>query len=179
MMRRKTVKFLLALAVALVLMGAFRALALTVCTVEGKAWHPLLQQGDRLLVNRWSYGLRMGRHDGLFGYSRLCRQQVRRGDIVVYEDPRDPSHNRWQVGLCKGVPGDSVNCAGRLLAVPGVKDCADADYYWLETVGASHKPLGLVSEQWIIGRVCSVVYNHDPQQPLWKGWDSSRWMLPR
>lgn len=46
-------KFVIALAAALVLMLAFRALAFTVYTVDGKGLQPLYIDGDRLLVNRW------------------------------------------------------------------------------------------------------------------------------
>ena len=42
----KTARFLLALLVALVLMLCFRALAFTICTVEGEGLSPVFHRGD-------------------------------------------------------------------------------------------------------------------------------------
>ena len=57
---RSTLKFLIVLAVSLLVMLVFRALAFTVYAVGGKALEPDFKAGDRVLVNRWSYGLRTG-----------------------------------------------------------------------------------------------------------------------
>ena len=84
---RKTAKFIIALALALLLMLGFRAIVFTICTVEGDALSPLFCKGDRVLVNRWSYGLRVGSDDGLIGYTRIGRSSVSRGDIVAFENP--------------------------------------------------------------------------------------------
>ena len=51
---RKTAKFLIALALAFLLMLGFRAIVFTICAVDGDALSPLLQKGDRVLVTRWS-----------------------------------------------------------------------------------------------------------------------------
>ena len=47
---RGTVKFLLALAVAFVVMLAFRGLVMTVCTIEGEGLAPQFMAGDRVVV---------------------------------------------------------------------------------------------------------------------------------
>ncbi len=175
-MQKKTVNYLIALATAFILMLVFRALAFTICTVDGQGLSPLFQAGDRVLVNRWSYGLRVGGNTGIFGYGRLCRQQVRKGDIVAFEDPRDPSRSKMLICRCVAVPGDSVHLDGKTIVIPGLKDCADADYYWLQAIGPGNpvdsRQLGLISEKYIIGRVTHIVYSHNPQQPFYKGWRS-------
>ena len=178
----KTLKFLLALAVAFLLMVAFRALAFTVYTIDGQGLSPLFQEGDRVLVNRWSYGLRVGGEKSLFNYGRICRQPVEKGDIVVFEDPSDDRRDHILIGRCVGVPGDTISLNGRLMVVPGLKDCADADYYWIESIGQGNpidsRQLGFISERLIIGRACSIVYSHDPRQSLLKGWRTKRFFLP-
>ena len=177
---RRTVRFLLALAVALVLMLCFRALAFTVCTVEGQGFAPQLHCGDRVLVNRWSYGLRVGGEGGLFSYGRIGRQALEKGDIVAFENPK----NTDEVLLCrcKGLPGDTIEHGGQLLVVPGLKTCADADHYWMEAIGASptldSRNLGFISEEFIIGRATMVLYNHDPRQSFFYGWNGTRTLLP-
>ena len=57
---RSSLKFLMALGIAFVAMLAFRALVMTVCTVDGQGLEPWFQAGDHVVVNRWSYGLRTG-----------------------------------------------------------------------------------------------------------------------
>ena len=176
-------QFLVALALAFLLMMAFRALAFTICTVDGEGLEPEFEAGDRVLVNRWSYGLRTGARGGLFPYGRLLRQPVGRGDIVAYEDPTDTTHIRVLLGRCLALPGDTVRYQGRSELVPSLKDCADADYYWIGALGKNNptdsRQLGFVSERLIIGRAVSVVFNHNPQASLWEGWQTGRFFLPK
>ena len=80
---RGSFKFLLALATAFVTMLAFRALVMTVCTVDGKGLEPVFQAGDHVVVNRWSYGLRTGEKGSLFDYGRICRQEINFSTMAV------------------------------------------------------------------------------------------------
>ncbi len=168
----KTRRFLLALAAAMLLMLCFRAVVFTICTVEGDGLEPLLIKGDRVLVNRWSYGLRVGGKNGVFGYTRLGRSAVERGDIVAFDHPA--GGGEMLICRCKALPGDTVQMNGEPLVVPGRVNCADADYYWMEAIGSNNttdsRTLGLIAEHLIIGRVTTIVYSHDPNQPLWSGW---------
>jgi len=178
---RSTLKFLLVLALSLALMLVFRALAFTVYTVDGEGLQPEFEAGDRVMVNRWSYGLRTGGDEGLFSYGRLLRQPVRKGDIVAYEDPTDSTRSRVLLGRCRALPGDTVRYRGRLELVPSLKNCADADYYWMQALGEKNptdsRELGFVSEQRIIGRAFLVVYNHDTSAPAWTGYLWNRTLL--
>ncbi|MBQ3630534.1 MAG: S26 family signal peptidase [Prevotella sp.] len=177
---RSTAKFLIALVVAFVMMIGFRALAMTIYTVDDDAFAPRLQRGDRLLVNRWSYGLRVN-GGSLFSYGRICRQKICRGDLVAVDWSTDPTAVASPaIYRCGGVPGDTIVIGGELSVVPGLSQCADADYYLMEDVGQRDAlPCqGLVKEEQIIGRVTHVVYSHDPAQPLWAGWRNDRTCLP-
>ena len=178
MRNKKILKFMIALVVAFVLMVAFRALAFTIYTVEGQGLSPLFCEGDRVLVNRWSYGLRVGGEKSLFDYGRICRQQVEKGDIVVFEDPTDDKREKILICRCVGLPGDTIAHDGRMMVVPGLKDCADADYYWMEAISQANpidsRQLGFISEKLIIGRATHIIYSHDPAQSLFKGWRSDR-----
>lgn len=177
---RGFLKFFGALAIAFILMMVFRALALTIYTVEGEALSPALKAGDRVLVNRWSYGFRVGGEGCLLGYSRLLQRPVSRGDLVAFNDPR---HNECASGgvlicRCAALPGDTVNYNGERLVVPSREQCADADYYWFESINDDNaldsRQLGFVSEHNIIGRAVMIIYNHHPDSALTKGWDTSR-----
>ena len=166
---RILLKSLLALLVAGVLTVAFRFLVISIYLVDGNGLEPEFQEGDRVLVNRWSYGLRTGGL-GLFQYGRLCRQTVSRGDIVAYENPLSGRHGEVLFGSVCALPGDTVRYRGRTLLIPSLAGCADADYYWIKALN-DHNPvdsrqLGFVSEQFIIGRVFCVAYSLDPDQPF-------------
>lgn len=178
---RNTLKFLLALAVALLLMLAFRSLAVTIYKVEGDGLQPEFLAGDHVMVNRWSYGLRTGSVRGLFSYGRLCRQAVERGDIVAYEDPRDTTRRSVLFGRCRALPGDTVRYSGQVEMVPSVKDCADADYYWIQTLSEDNpvdsRQLGFISEQFIIGRAFLIIFSHNPGEPFWRGYRNDRLLL--
>ena len=177
---KASAKFALTLVIAAALTMAFRALAFTVCTVSGTALQPEFIAGDRILVNRWSYGLRTGRMGGLFRYGRLCRSEVRRGDIVAFDSPTDSLPGVF-VARCRAVPGDTLNAADGPLIVPGTVTCADQEYYLMETVGGTGKsaarPLGLVPESSIIGRVCMIVYSHDDTFPVYDGYVRGRTVI--
>ena len=154
-------KYVIALASALALMLAVRTLALSVHGVTGNGLAPLFHDGDQLVVNRCSYGLRIA-GNGLLPYSRLMRRPVNRGDVVAFTAPGD-SLKGVLVARCTAVPGDTIRTTDGTLTVPGLSTCAKADYYWLESINpqnpADSRHLGFIHERCIIGRVVSVLYN--------------------
>lgn len=176
---RATLKFILALAVAFVVMLAFRSLVMTVCTIEGNGMSPTFLAGDRVLVNRWSYGLRTGDRGGLFDYGRLCRQPVEKGDFIAFED----SLGQLLICRCAALPGDTVRVSSESVVVPGVAACADQDYYWVEPIGKNNqvgsRQLGFIPESNIVGRACLILYSHDSSGPISEGWRGQRFLLPR
>ena len=187
---RNLLKFLLSLAVALLLMMAFRTLAFTIYYVEGDGLEPEFVAGDHVMVNRWSYGLRTGSHSvsdrqqgkkSLFGYGRLGRRPMNRGDIVAYEDPSDSTFNRVLFGRLHALPGDTVRYNGSIELVPSIANCADADYFWIQTLNEANpldsRQLGFISEQRIIGRACLVVYSHPADSSIWSGYRNDRFLL--
>jgi len=175
---RRCTLFMIHCTLIILLVILFRALAFTIYTIDGRGLSPLFMEGDRVLVNRWSYGLRVGGDKSLFNYGRICRHPVEKGDIVAFEDPRDDNREAILICRCAAVPGDSVSHNDRVMVVPGLRDCADADYYWMESIGHGNpidsRQLGFISEKLIIGRVCRIVYSHDPSQSLFKGWRGQR-----
>ncbi len=180
-------RFLAALAVALLLMLFVRATGFTIYTIGGTALEPTLLQGDRVMVSRWSYGLRTGGQGSLFAYGRLCRQHVGKGDIVAYDDPRPASAGGTGgvlIGRCTAGPGDTV-CQenGETLVVPSLKNCAAHDYYWFESVNpdsttVDSRLLGPISEELVIGRVFTIVYSRTPDHSFLSGWRSGRFFKP-
>lgn len=142
----------------------------------------LFMAGDRILVNRWSYGLRVGGSESLFNYGRICKQPIVKGDIVAFENPQDSTHSEILICRCKALPGDSLTIDGTMMMIPSLNSCADADYYWLESINPDNpvdsRSLGLIAEERIIGRAAFIVYSHDPSAPVWNGWRTDRILLP-
>jgi signal peptidase I len=165
---RSTLKFLLVLAVSLLVMLAFRALVFSVYAVNGTALEPDFEAGDRVLVNRWSYGLRTG-GGGLFDYGRICRQKPEVGDVVAFED----STGAIMIGHCKALPGDTVLLEGKgRVVMPDKSRCDKQDCYYIDHAG-------IIAEEHIIGRVMAVLYSHRTDCPFWRGYVHERFLLSR
>ena len=154
-------KYVIAFASAFALMLTVRTLALSIHGVTGDGLTPLYQNGDRLLINRCSYGLRI-EGNGLLPYSRLMRQPVKKGDIVAFNAPKGFPEGIC-IARCKAVPGDTISTQEGPLLVPGLKTCAKVDYYWLESINPSNpadsRHIGFIPESHIIGEVVSVLYH--------------------
>jgi len=157
----KWLKYVIPLASAFALMLAIRALVVSIHSVNGNGLTPLFKQGDQLLINRCSYGMRIEGH-GILPYSRLMRKPVRKGDIVAFTLPGD-SIKGLMIARCTAVPGDTIRTKFGTLLVPGLITCAKADYYWLEALNKQNpvdsRHIGFVAEQQIIGKVVTVLYN--------------------
>ena len=120
---RGFVKFIAALSITMLLMLMFRALFFTVYKVSNSSLEPQFIRGDRILVNKCSYGLRTG-EDTNFGYSRWLKQDINKGDITAFNYPIDTlqniSTNPVYVGVCSALPGDTVYVNSSFsLIVPG------------------------------------------------------------
>lgn len=101
-------------AVAAVLALATRAFLADTSRVQSVSMEPTLLPGDVLLVRKSAYAVRLP-----FTSLRLIDTDVpRRGDVVVFEDPRDPSAT--YVKRVAGVPGDVVELREQVLLVNGV-----------------------------------------------------------
>lgn len=178
---RLALQFFVALAIATLCVVGFRALAFTLYEVEGDALAPELLQGDQILVNRWSYGLRTGSPDGLFPYGRIFSNPIEKGDLVAFDSPIDSLDGIF-VCRCRALSGDTVRMDSNVYIVPGRKaTCAKEDYYWMEAVGdgasIDSRQLGPIPESCVIGRVCMVLYSRDPSRSIFDGFRTDRTFL--
>ena len=105
-------KWILAFAGAVVVVLLLRGFAFTSCLIPSTGMENSIFQGERILVNKWSYGLRVP-FMSLFSYHRWCESPVRRQDIVVFNNPagiREPIIDRREIYIsrCLGMPGDTL-----------------------------------------------------------------------
>jgi signal peptidase I len=93
---------------------ATRAFLADTSLVRSISMEPALLPGDVLLVRKSAYAVRVP-----FTHLRLWDTGApRRGDVVVFDDPRDPSST--YVKRVVGVPGDVVELREQVLLVNGV-----------------------------------------------------------
>ena len=74
---------------------------------------PTLLEGDFILVNKFSYGLRLP----VVNYEVLELGAPERGDVVVFRYPEDPSLD--YIKRVIGVPGDRIEIRGKRLFLNG------------------------------------------------------------
>ena len=74
----------LVIAAALVLL--VKLMAFTSCTIPSSGMENTLYQGDRVIVNKWSYGFRVP-FTSLFGVHRWNDSPVGMGEIVLFNNP--------------------------------------------------------------------------------------------
>ena len=105
-------KWIFAFAGAIAVVLLLRGFAFTSCLIPSTGMENSLFQGERILVNKWSYGLRVPPMS-LFSYHRWCERSVRQQDVVVFNNPAaigQPTIDRREIYIsrCIGSPGDTL-----------------------------------------------------------------------
>lgn len=111
-MNIRKLKWIFAFAGAIAVVLLLRGFAFTSCLIPSTGMENSLFQGERILVNKWSYGLRLPLMS-LFSYHRWCEQSVRQQDVVVFNNPAaigQPTIDRREIYIsrCIGTPGDTL-----------------------------------------------------------------------
>lgn len=102
-------------ALAMLVVLLVRTFAVTSCSIPFTGMENTLYQGERVLVNKWSYGLRFP-----FSTFRLGAEQPKKGDVVLFNNPLSrneaPVYARELfISRCVGVPGDTLMMDDQLL----------------------------------------------------------------
>lgn len=105
-------KWIFAFAGVIAVVLLLRGFAFTSCLIPSTGMENSLFQGERILVNKWSYGLRVPLMS-LFSYHRWCERSVRQQDVVVFNNPAaigQPTIDRREIYIsrCIGTPGDTL-----------------------------------------------------------------------
>ena len=105
-------KWIFAFAGAIAVVLLLRGFAFTSCLIPSTGMENSLFQGERILVNKLSYGLRVPLMS-LFSYHRWCERSVRQQDVVVFNNPAaigQPTIDRREIYIsrCIGTPGDTL-----------------------------------------------------------------------
>lgn len=105
-------KIATAVAGAIAAVVLLRGCVATSYLIPSQGMENSLYRGERILVNKWSYGLRLP-FMGLWGYHRWRPRPVGKGDIVVFNNPANTresvvSRRETFIGRCVGLPGDTL-----------------------------------------------------------------------
>lgn len=111
-MNIRKLKWIFAFAGAIAVVLLLRGFAFTSCLIPSTGMENSLFQGERILVNKWSYGLRVPLMS-LFSYHRWCERSVRQQDVVVFNNPAaigQPTIDQREIYIsrCIGTPGDTL-----------------------------------------------------------------------
>lgn len=93
-----------------------------------------LYRGERILVDKWSYGLRLPLMK-LWGYHRWADRRVQKEDIVVFNNPAnvaEPVIDRREVFIsrCIGTPGDTLLVDSLFSVIPSEKNAPDQKFLY-------------------------------------------------
>ena len=108
-------QLLKAVVIAIALVLVIKVFAFTSCTIPSTGMENTLYRGERVIVNLWSYGFRVP-FMSVFGYQRWNERPVKRGDIVLFNNPapadKQKGHSGKEVFInrCIGLPGDTLMC---------------------------------------------------------------------
>lgn len=102
-----------------------RSLLVTSCFIPSTGMENTLYKDEGVLVNKWSYGLRLPLQS-VVGYHRLLAKPVGRGDIVVFNNPMPADTSKAvefreiYISRCIGIPGDTLLLNNELLSADAV-----------------------------------------------------------
>lgn len=106
---------------AIIVVALLRGFLFTSYIIPSSGMENALYQGDRILANRWSYGLRIPCLS-LFSYHRWHYRSASPGDVVVFNNPasQEPVIDRRSVfiGRCIAGPGDTLRIDSLLVTQP-------------------------------------------------------------
>ncbi|MEY8721203.1 signal peptidase I [Bacteroides stercorirosoris] len=93
-----------------------------------------LFQGERILVNKWSYGLRLP-FMSLWNYHRWGDSSVQKEDIIVFNNPANLSESAIDrrevfISRCIGVPGDTLLIDSLFSVIPSEKNAPDQKFLY-------------------------------------------------
>lgn len=110
-MRHWVKRILLFLGLALCVAG-IRYCAVESFLIPSSGMEEAVYRGEHILVNKWSYGLRLP-FMSLSGYRRLAERPVGKGDVIVFNNPANIKQTLIDkrevfISRCVGTPGETL-----------------------------------------------------------------------
>jgi len=118
---KRITKTLKVLFTAIVIVWLVKTFAFTSCSIPSTGMENTLYQGEKVLVNKWSYGWRIP-----FTASHFLVKRAKIGDVVLFNNPAPADKERpvfaraLYISRCAGTPGDTL-MLNRELLVTGAR----------------------------------------------------------
>lgn len=131
---KRSLKWILAFVGAAIIVLLLRGFAFTSFYVPSNGMEQSVLSGEGILVDKWSYGLRMP-FDNWFGYHRRGEQPVHLNEVIVFNNPANIANGIGQkevfIGQCVGTPGDTLMVDSMFAIVPNeqLQSFTAASYY--------------------------------------------------
>jgi signal peptidase I len=144
----------------------FRSFAFESFRIPSASMMPGLVDGDFILVDKYSYGLRLP----AIGTKFMSLGEPRRGDVVVFHSPAD--HSVYLIKRCIGLPGDHIVVRNNRIFVNGQEMRAtlegtyeggygyDGSSLEVEQFGGSKHTIMLAGDRWVTDFDGTVPPNH-------------------
>lgn len=131
---KKARKAVVAVAGMIMVAAFLRGCVATSCLIPSSGMENSLYRGERILVNKWSYGLRLP-FMKLWGYHRWAARPVQKEDIVVFNNPAhlpQKTIDRREVFIsrCIGLPGDTLQVDSLFAVIPSEKHAPDQKFLY-------------------------------------------------
>lgn len=115
-------KWIIAIIGAAIIVWMLHLFAFTSCLIPSAGMENALFQGERIIVNKWSSGLRRP-FMTFFPYRRWLEKKVKQGEVVVFNNPANtlqPIIDRREIFIsrCIGTPGDTLSVTPFFSIVP-------------------------------------------------------------
>jgi signal peptidase I len=134
-------------------------------TIPSASMEPALREGDYIIVSKYAYG--WSRRSIPFApplfHGRLFAHQPKRGDVVVFAFPPDPSKDF--IKRLIGLPGDTIQVKEGVVFVNG-KATPEVRLPPEVSDTAFDSPLQLDRFQESVGKHAFIVYSQNRQQPV-------------
>lgn len=132
--RMKGGKIIMAIIGAVLVVALLRGCVATPYLIPSSGMENSLYEGERILVNRWSYGLRLP-FMRFWGYHRWAERPVQREDIVVFNNPANRSERTIDrreafIGRCIGTPGDTLLVDSLFSVIPARASAPDRKFLY-------------------------------------------------
>ena len=108
--------YLKTLFTAIVILWLVKTFAFISCSIPSTGMENTLYQGEKVLVNKWSYGLRIP-----FTNIHFLPERAKKGEVVLFNNPTPANKEtpvfarRLFISRCIGTPGDTLMLNNELL----------------------------------------------------------------
>lgn len=135
-----------------------RMLLVTTCVIPSSGMENSLYKGERILVSRWSYGLRVP-FPSVFGYHRIAPSVMGKGDIVLFNNPHPQNpetrieRRELFISRCVGSPGDTLMLDDDLTEVGGEVLSPDSKALYVYPASMEDSMLALLDSLGLAGNM--------------------------